>query len=67
MSSSFKRSVQIIGDSFARCRISSEYAFPMPAKRRGSASDRFTVWFSTRSRARKPSSEAVRGSSPPGS
>jgi hypothetical protein len=31
------------GDSFARCRISSEYALPMPLKSVGSVSERLSV------------------------
>ena len=40
------------GDKRARCRISSEYALPMPLIKRGSVSARFSVWlrrFSTAS------------------
>ena len=33
----------------AACRISSEYALPMPLNKRGSVSARFNVWFSSNS------------------
>ena len=45
------------GDSRARCKISSEYAFPIPLKRRGSVSERFNVWFSRVRASLKASTE----------
>src|SRR6516165_2893787 len=56
-----------IGDSLARCRISSEYALPMPLKSRGSVSARLSVWFSLRNRAANCARLDVRTSRPPGS
>ena len=46
ISSSPSRLVSCSGDSRAACRISSEYALPMPLEERGSVSARLSVWFS---------------------
>ena len=55
------------GDSRARWRISSEYALPMPLKRRGSVRTRLSVWFAIRRLVVNASSEQSRTSRPPGS
>ena len=59
--------VSASGDRRARCRISSEYALPMPLKRRGSVSARFSVWFSATRRAANASRVAAITSIPPAS
>ena len=53
------------GDSFARWRISSEYALPIPDNKRGSVSERFSVWFSRRSADSNSSRVEASGSIPP--
>ena len=53
LSSSVSERVSFSGESCAACRISSEYALPMPLKRCGSVSARLSVWFSRVSAARK--------------
>jgi hypothetical protein len=55
------------GDKRAECRISSEYAFPMPLTSLGLVSARFRVWFSRSSAAQKASKLHSSGSMPPGS
>jgi len=37
--------VSVMGDSCAACRISSEYALPIPLSRRGSVKALLRVWF----------------------
>ena len=59
--------VRASGESCAACRISSEYAFPMPLSTRGSVSARLSVWFSAVSAARNESGSADKTSMPPGS
>ena len=66
-SSSFNLCVSAIGDSLAACRISSEYALPMPLRNRGSVSARFSVRFSEVSAARNSSRLLAKMSMPPGS
>src|SRR6267143_35341 len=53
------------GESRARWRISSEYAFPIPLNSRGSVSERLSVWFSRSSASRKAASGASSTSIPP--
>ena len=55
------------GDSRARCRISSEYALPIPLRMRGSVSVRLSVCRSRSTALRKLATSARRGSMPPGS
>src|SRR5712664_2975461 len=59
--------VSVIGDSCAACRISSEYALPIPLTRRGSVRARFRVRFSNISAARNDVKSLVKMSIPPGS
>jgi len=59
--------VHVSGESRARCRISSEYALPMPLNRCGSVKARFNVWLSRASAARKLARSLSRTSRPPGS
>jgi len=56
-----------MGESCAACKISSEYAFPIPSTIRGSVSARFNVWFSPVSAARNESRSAANTSIPPAS
>ena len=60
-------SVSLNGDNFARCRISSEYALPIPLNTRGSVNARFSVCLSRRTAVPNSSRLASRTSSPPGS
>jgi len=55
------------GESFAACKISSEYAFPMPLRTRGSVNARLSVRFSATSAERNASKPQVKTSMPPGS
>src|SRR4029077_13005744 len=57
--------VSITGDSLAACKISSEYALPMPLNSVGSVSARFSVWFSRRNRAANCGRTACSISMPP--
>ena len=57
--------VRAVGDRPAACRISSEYALPMPANRRGSVRARFSVWFCRVSTAAKVARSISSGSTPP--
>src|SRR5258706_5803609 len=59
--------VSVIGDSCAACRISSEYALPIPLTRRGSVRALFRVRFSNISAARNDVKSLVKISIPPGS
>ena len=59
--------VNATGDNCAACRISSEYAFPMPLRMRGSVRARLRVRFSTMSASRKELRSLERTSIPPGS
>ena len=55
ISSSLSRCVSLNGDRRAACRISSEYALPMPLNRCGSVSARLSVWFSRGARRERSS------------
>ena len=66
ISSSVRLRVSFTGDSCAACRISSEYALPMPLKRCGSVSARLSVWFSRVSRSANAGSVGVEHFEPAG-
>ena len=66
ISSAVNVDVVFIGDNFAACRISSEYALPMPLKIRGSVRARLSVWFCAVSRAPKAARSAAMTSRPCG-
>ena len=57
--------VRLAGESLALCRISSEYALPIPENRRGSVRARLTVWLSRVSASRKRARFVSRTSRPP--
>ncbi len=59
--------VSAIGDSCAACRISSEYAFPIPLTSRGSVRALLSVRFSTVRASRNELRSLVKISIPPGS
>ena len=59
--------VSAMGDSWAACRISSEYALPMPLTMRGSVRALLSVRFSTVSASRNELRSLAKTSIPPGS
>jgi len=59
--------VRLTGESWAACKISSEYALPMPLTMRGSVRALLSVRFSTVSASRNELRSLVKTSIPPGS